>query len=288
MRGEIGSRWLGPPTWLDDSILTVANWSRSEAILTSIGSPSVRRFALPALSDSLAPTHHLAAAQNGLIADQWFNSRISIWSANWDSLELSPIELLDTLGRLRGHAGSLIPGGGHFLTYALNRGVPAWIGDTMWFARLSDAVIQGYVIPVTEAAAKHREPSIVVRPPLFLAFATPYEVKPPGATRWQPVVRTQALAFAARGSEFALAQMVAPVDSQSGINLRTALVLLNRSTNDRDVLMVDGEIRSIGLTATRVFLTIAYADPNATRIAAMIDLPPRHQSATSCPHDTHD
>lgn len=284
-RGEIGSRWLGPPTWISDSVLVVANWSRSEAILTDITGRPIRRFTLPSLSDSLAPTHNLTAGEHALLADQWFNSRIPTWSANWDSLNLPPIVVLDTTGRVRAQVGSLLAGGGDFLTYALNRGVPVWLGDTLWYTRLSDAVIQGFFIPPSEIGAEYRNPTLVLRPPLFQPVAIPFEVKPRGAKRWQPVVRLQATAFAARSSEFALAQTVAEPDSLSGVNLRTALVLWNRATDKRDVLMVGGEIRAIGLTGTRAFLTIAHADQEGRREFVWLPLPSHHRSPSDCPDD---
>lgn len=283
-RSRVGRMWIGPASPLGEGALVVPDWAGGELLFTERSGAVRRQIQVRNPSDSLSPAHEIAVSASGQIADHWFSTVIPTWSGNWGQKDLPPVLVIDSTGAVRGGFGSMQAAPGAYLTSGLSRGQITWTGDTLWYGRYADGVVQGFVAPTAHEGQgpwRQRNPVVEVRPPLRFAPTTPREVPAEGVRRSAALFTSQATSFTAGAG---LVVVAGPLtgDPPAGDATSSELYLFDRTTDSAATLLVPGTVRSVAVIHGHLWVITALPAPASRRVVLRYLIPEAMRHTPAC------
>lgn len=239
--------------------------SRGHVLVADLRGGDLWRFALSGelLSNATLPPppgvpgglgSQIVIAPDGRVFETWFALERSTPSADWGP-DLPLIRQIDDSYAVAASYGGIRPYRGQVLTASVNRGLIAVIGDTVWFARRSDATLMAF-----DATRPGVHPVRSVRLPIFFV-SVPRESAGP----WRhPVVDEHIRAFAVDGGgRFYLGQVISwPTDTMSLHRPKTmALTVVSRTGERIAAYDLGSEILDLAVVEPLVIAVLRGEEP---------------------------
>lgn len=189
-------------------------------------------------------------------------------SADWDSLGIPPIREFDLDGRAQGGYGALRHFSGLAMPSALNVGMLALRGDTLWFANAAEGRVDGYALQ----RGSLRVPSRTLPLPLFFRPRAPLELRGPGDADAESLVEYHLHSFSlGPAGEFLTIQATSYPEYSPRLRSYQPEVVVSAAGPDGQLLGVfDLGFRPVALAATAQywFAIVRDAGRRMTRVFA--------------------
>lgn len=232
---------------------------------------------LPRLEEDYSLGSQLVWGPDGQLLEHWFSYDAPVLSADWDE-RLPLVRVLTPSGRGEGRIGAVRPEPGQVFTAALNRGIIARRGDTLWYARRADGRLLAF--PLSRPGA---EPARTVEIPVFYHMSAPQEGRVPGPVGYEVAVQEHIRAFAiAPSGHFLIGQSRWFPEAAPGtlFRPRTALVVLDPSGRPAGAYDLGGEIVALAASDQWIYAIVLDLD-EGTREARIYPNPVAAPSAAA-------
>lgn len=236
-----------------DGFMVVSEDTRGAIAVLSNGKLPWRAFTPTPLLRANRFGDALALTATGLIVDHWFSAGRT-WDTDGWRADLPLMRVWTRDGKEIARLGHVELFEGRSFTVVLNRGIPVVDGDTVFFARRSDARVLKFSLTHGDERAS---PGIVDLPVGF-EMRPPVEQSGGSEHPWRRIVEDHLTAFAVQpgGPFFAgIVMSYAPGD-KPGLLPRGALAVFDRAGRQLGLFDVGGVIRALAVTPNRVFATV--------------------------------